>query len=74
MVRIIKQVGVGGPHEPDARQECWFCLASPQLEDHLVCSVADEIYLAQPKVTNLALRTHERARMYDFSCSWFRVV
>ncbi|CAM9934677.1 unnamed protein product [Ectocarpus sp. 13 AM-2016] len=41
----------GGPHEADPRQECWFCLASPQLEDHLVCSVADEIYLAQPKAS-----------------------
>ncbi|CAM9931391.1 unnamed protein product [Ectocarpus sp. 6 AP-2014] len=39
----------GGPHKADGRLECWFCLASPQLEDHLVCSVADEIYLAQPK-------------------------
>ncbi|CAN0403415.1 unnamed protein product, partial [Ectocarpus sp. 13 AM-2016] len=38
-------------HEADPRQECWFCLASPQLEDHLVCSVADEIYLAQPKAS-----------------------
>ncbi|CAN0394020.1 unnamed protein product, partial [Scytosiphon promiscuus] len=33
------------------RTECWFCLASPQLEDHLVCSVADEVYLAQPKAS-----------------------
>ncbi|CAM9607667.1 unnamed protein product [Scytosiphon promiscuus] len=44
--------GVGdgpGANQPGPRTECWFCLASPQLEDHLVCSVADEVYLAQPK-------------------------
>ncbi|CAM9534173.1 unnamed protein product [Chrysoparadoxa australica] len=33
----------------DLRKDCWFCLASPQLEDHLICSVAEEVYLAQPK-------------------------
>jgi len=28
---------------------CWFCMASPNFEAHLVASVADECYLAQAK-------------------------
>lgn len=29
--------------------ECWFCLASPQVEKHLVVSIGAETYLALPK-------------------------
>ena len=36
-------------HPEDSRTECWFCLASPQLEDHLIVSVLDSSYLALPK-------------------------
>jgi hypothetical protein len=33
----------------DPRTDCWFCLASPQLEEHLIVSIADATYLALPK-------------------------
>jgi hypothetical protein len=32
-----------------ARTDCWFCLASPNLESHLVVSIGTELYLAMPK-------------------------
>ena len=34
---------------PDARKDCWFCLASPTCEKHLVVSVHEECYIAMPK-------------------------
>ena len=34
---------------PDSRKDCWFCLASPTCEKHLVVSVHDECYIAMPK-------------------------
>ena len=33
----------------DPRTECWFCMASPQFEDHLVVTIGEEVYLASPK-------------------------
>ncbi|KAF4317467.1 hypothetical protein BBO99_00005340 [Phytophthora kernoviae] len=33
---------------PD-RDECWFCLATPALERHLIVSIGQEAYLAIPK-------------------------
>ncbi|CAG2164796.1 unnamed protein product [Oppiella nova] len=30
-------------------QECWFCLASPQVEKHLIISIGDHSYLAMAK-------------------------
>lgn len=33
----------------DERMDCWFCLASPSCETHLVVSVGDDAYVAQPK-------------------------
>ncbi len=33
----------------DARTNCWFCLAAPECQTHLVVSVANEVYLALPK-------------------------
>jgi len=33
----------------DARLECWFCLGAPTCETHLVASVGDSAYVAQPK-------------------------
>ena len=33
----------------DARRECWFCLASPGCETHLVAAVKDACYVCQPK-------------------------
>ncbi|KAG7394035.1 hypothetical protein PHYBOEH_005893 [Phytophthora boehmeriae] len=33
---------------PD-RDECWFCLATPTLERHLIVSIGQEAYLAMPK-------------------------
>jgi hypothetical protein len=34
---------------PDARTDCWFCLASPTCEKHLIVSVLDNCYIAMPK-------------------------
>lgn len=31
------------------RTECWFCLATPELERHLIVSIGQEAYLALPK-------------------------
>lgn len=36
------------PHVPE-RSECWFCLATPSLERHLIVSIGEEAYLAMPK-------------------------
>ena len=33
----------------DARTDCWFCLASPSCEKHLIVSVSDNCYLTMPK-------------------------
>ena len=34
---------------PDARTDCWFCLASPTCERHLIVSVSDTCYITMPK-------------------------
>lgn len=41
--------GVPASFSEDPRQDCWFCLASPLLEDHLVISIGEEVYCALPK-------------------------
>ena len=33
----------------DSRTDCWFCLASPTCEKHLIVAVYDECYVAMPK-------------------------
>uniref|UniRef100_K3X1K7 Cwf19-like C-terminal domain-containing protein n=1 Tax=Globisporangium ultimum (strain ATCC 200006 / CBS 805.95 / DAOM BR144) TaxID=431595 RepID=K3X1K7_GLOUD len=37
-----------GPPVPE-RTECWFCLATPSVERHLIVSIGQEAYLAMPK-------------------------
>ncbi|CAK8991716.1 CWF19-like protein 1, partial [Durusdinium trenchii] len=45
----------GGPgrkrrrHNVAPRADCWFCLASPSCETHLIVSVADDCFLSLPK-------------------------
>ena len=34
---------------PDARTDCWFCLASPTCEKHLIVGVSDHCYVTMPK-------------------------
>ena len=34
---------------PDARTDCWFCLASPTCEKHLIVSISDTCYITMPK-------------------------
>jgi diadenosine tetraphosphate (Ap4A) HIT family hydrolase len=50
--------GRRGPHgmdfhprhfPPDSRTDCWFCLASPTCEKHLIVAVHDQCYVAMPK-------------------------
>ncbi|KAJ1449259.1 CwfJ C-terminus 1-domain-containing protein-like protein [Pelagophyceae sp. CCMP2097] len=36
-------------HAMEERRDCWFCLASPGCETHLIVAVGDACYLAQPK-------------------------
>jgi len=33
----------------DARRHCWFCLASPDCETHLVASIGEQCYTCMPK-------------------------
>ena len=33
----------------DARTDCWFCLASPTCEKHLIVSLAEKTYVTMPK-------------------------
>ncbi|KAL7538945.1 hypothetical protein ACHAWF_006251 [Thalassiosira exigua] len=41
---------LGRKHFPaDSRTDCWFCLASPTCEKHLIVSVRDEVYVTMPK-------------------------
>lgn len=34
---------------PDSRTDCWFCLASPTCEKHLIIAVYEECYITMPK-------------------------
>ena len=34
---------------PDSRTDCWFCLASPTCEKHLIVAVHDQCYVTMPK-------------------------
>jgi diadenosine tetraphosphate (Ap4A) HIT family hydrolase len=34
---------------PDSRKDCWFCLASPSCEKHLITGVFDTCYITLPK-------------------------
>ncbi|KAL7472403.1 hypothetical protein ACHAXS_012810 [Conticribra weissflogii] len=34
---------------PDSRTDCWFCLASPTCEKHLIIAVYQECYITMPK-------------------------
>ena len=36
-------------YEPDSRVDCWFCLASPNFEAHLVVTLSTDVYVALPK-------------------------
>lgn len=38
-----------GPPPIPERTECWFCLATPSVERHLIVSIGEEAYLAIPK-------------------------
>ena len=33
----------------DSRTDCWFCLASPDCETHLIASCGEHVYVALPK-------------------------
>ncbi|KAH8057908.1 DNA binding protein [Aureococcus anophagefferens] len=43
------RAALGDRYPDDARRECWFCLASPGCETHLVAAVKDACYVCQPK-------------------------
>ena len=37
------------PSGAPPRLNCWFCLATPELEKHLIAGIGNEVYLATPK-------------------------
>ena len=46
----LEALGLERKHfPPDSRTDCWFCLASPTCEKHLITGVYDECYVAMPK-------------------------
>ncbi|CBZ51064.1 hypothetical protein NCLIV_041390 [Neospora caninum Liverpool] len=51
----IREDGVPPPPKPGSsivtkpHADCWFCLANPKVEKHLVASVGDTCYVAAPK-------------------------
>ena len=51
---------------PDGRgwtsTSCWFCLASPNVEKHLVVTIATEVYIALPKGEENTTHTHRHTQ------------
>jgi Protein similar to CwfJ C-terminus 1 len=46
----LEALGLERKHFPaDSRTDCWFCLASPTCEKHLITSVYDSCYTTMPK-------------------------
>ena len=46
----LEALGLERKHFPkDARTDCWFCLASPTCEKHMITGVFDECYSTLPK-------------------------
>jgi diadenosine tetraphosphate (Ap4A) HIT family hydrolase len=47
---FLEALGLERKHfPPDARKDCWFCLASPTCEKHMITSIYDECYATLPK-------------------------
>ena len=44
-----RQKRIRKKHNVPARMDCWFCLASPTCEKHLIVSVGRETYVCLPK-------------------------
>ena len=47
---VLEALGLKRQYYPaDSRTDCWFCLASPTCETHLIVGVYDEWYMTLPK-------------------------
>jgi diadenosine tetraphosphate (Ap4A) HIT family hydrolase len=47
---VLESLGLKRQHYPaDTRTDCWFCLASPGCETHLITGIYNEWYAAMPK-------------------------
>ena len=47
---FLEALGLERKHFPaDSRTDCWFCLASPTCEKHLITTIHDECYTTMPK-------------------------
>ena len=47
---FLEALGLERKHFPaDSRKDCWFCLASPTCEKHLITTIHDECYTTMPK-------------------------
>ena len=66
--------------EADTRTDCWFCLASPTCETHLITGVYKEWYAAMPKGpvhpghVLLVPVTHTRQGAWTLSSEWTELV
>jgi diadenosine tetraphosphate (Ap4A) HIT family hydrolase len=64
----------------DNRTDCWFCLASPSCETHLITGVYDEWYAAMPKGPVhpghilLVPVTHTREGAWNLNDEWVELV
>jgi hypothetical protein len=48
--QVLEALGLQRQHFPkDSRTDCWFCLASPTCETHLIIGVYDNWYATMPK-------------------------
>lgn len=44
-----KKVKCGDVIDTEPHAECWFCLANPQVEKHMIVDIGDLLYTAVPK-------------------------
>jgi diadenosine tetraphosphate (Ap4A) HIT family hydrolase len=78
---VLEALGMKRQYFPaDSRTDCWFCLASPACETHLITGVYDEWYAAMPKGPVhpghilLVPVTHTRDGAWNLNQEWIQLV
>jgi len=78
---VLEALGMKRKYYPaDNRTDCWFCLASPSCETHLISGVYDEWYAAMPKGpvqpghVLLVPVTHTREGAWNLNKEWVKLV
>jgi diadenosine tetraphosphate (Ap4A) HIT family hydrolase len=78
---VLEALGLKRQFYPaDSRTDCWFCLASPSCETHLITGVYNEWYSAMPKGpvhpghVLLVPVTHTREGAWNLSEEWLELV